>query len=292
MGVKTGIAWCNHTFNAWIGCSKVSPGCKFCYAEEWDGRYHAGVHWGDGAPRKLMADKYWREPLKWDREAKVAGERRRVFCSSLADVFDDQAPEGQRDRLWELIRQTPNLDWLLLTKRPENIKKFLPADWATPGGESPWCYRNVWLGVTVEDQQRAKERIPILAQVDATVRFLSCEPLLEEVDLSSFLYEERTVSCDRYTEPLDIIDWIIIGGESGSKSRLFNISWARKIIEDCRIGEAKVFMKQLGENASDATVRPQGSFEFLPLKYLTMHRKGEEPNEWPADIRIREIPRQ
>lgn len=291
MGIVTGIGWTHHTFNAWIGCTKVSPGCTHCYAEELDKRYYAAAHWGKGAPRRVMADKYWKEPLKWNRMAREAGERRRVFCSSLADVFDDEAPPDQRERLWALIKETPGLDWQLLTKRPENFKKYLPKDWGTYYGASGDYYPNVWLGVTVEDQKRAQERIPILAEQSASIRFLSCEPLLEEVDLSEWLWEEHTVSCERYAEAREIINWVIIGGESGNKARLFHTKWARKIIDDCRIAGVKVFMKQLGQNACDSTVRLPHETGFVPLKYITKHRKGEDPEEWPKDLQVREFPR-
>ena len=233
MGKTTGIKWTDHTFNAWIGCTKISPGCDNCYAEELDQRFYDGEHWGKGSPRRVMADKYWKEPLKWNKEARDEGRRHRVFCSSLADVFDHEAPEGQRERLWQLIKDTPGLDWQLLTKRPENFKRFLPSDWTTyyrAGG----YYPNVWLGVTVEDQDRARKRIPMLAEQPAALRFLSCEPLLEEVDLTKWLYDEHTVSCERYAKPTGTIHWVIVGGESGRSARVCQTAWMARIVEDCQ----------------------------------------------------------
>src|SRR4030067_1121237 len=125
MGEKTKIQWCDHTFNCWEGCTKIGPGCDFCYAETRNQRFHGGRHWGAGAPRLLRSDKYWNEPLKWERNHKAFvqehGHRQRVFCASLADVFDNEAPEGQRDRLFTLIRANPHRDWLVLTKRIGNV---------------------------------------------------------------------------------------------------------------------------------------------------------------------------
>ena len=131
MAENSGIEWTHHTFNPWIGCTKISPACDNCYAAEWDKRYEGGAHWGPKAPRRRTAEKNWNMPLKWDKAAAKAGVRLRVFCASLADVFDNQVPQEWRDDLWALIHATPNLDWLLLTKRPQNIEKMLPRDfWA------------------------------------------------------------------------------------------------------------------------------------------------------------------
>lgn len=182
-------------FNPWRGCTKVSRGCANCYAEAGSKRNPAvlGV-WGDAGTRVIASESYWRLPLKWDRQAAKAGERRRVFCASLADVFEDR-PElvSPRQRLFRLIGDTPYLDWLLLTKRPENVLRMTHDEWCPPvpghvsqnaGDGHSWKWpSNVWLGVSVEDQQRADERIPILLQTPAAVRFLSCEPLLGPLDL-------------------------------------------------------------------------------------------------------------
>ncbi|MCI0671755.1 MAG: phage Gp37/Gp68 family protein, partial [Myxococcaceae bacterium] len=180
MGAETEISWTHSTFNPWWGCTRVSPGCDHCYAESFDRRV-GGAHWGKGVPRRTFGDKHWGEPLKWNAAAAKAGERRRVFCASMADVFDAEAPDGALERLWALIRATPALDWLLLTKRPGRIRHSLPADW----GDG---YPNVWLGTTVEDQERAEQRIPVLLDVPARVHFLSCEPLLGPVDVSRFMW--------------------------------------------------------------------------------------------------------
>lgn len=190
MGKTTEIQWCDATFNPWWGCIKVSDGCKNCYANSLDKRY-GGNHWGPNSERRLFGDKHWAEPLKWNKEAQTAGVRKRVFCASMADVFEDREDlEEQRDRLWATIAETPFLDWLLLTKRPENIGDMIP--WSDGNPNNWWkadvsMWPNVWLGTSVENQQAADERIPHLLDVPATVRFLSCEPLLGPVDLGRFI---------------------------------------------------------------------------------------------------------
>ena len=240
MGEQTAIEWTDHTFNPWWGCTKVSPGCANCYAESFDKRL-GGNHWGPAAPRRTFGDKHWNEPLKWNAEAERAGRRARVFCASMADVFDADAPEGALARLWALIRQTPSLDWQLLTKRPERIQQSLPLDWGSRG------YANVWLGTSVEDQKRADERVPVLAQVPARVRFLSCEPLLGAVDLTRIPVptgKEWPGWADLLREH---VQWVIAGGESGPHARPMRTSWVRSLRDQCaREGVAFLF-KQWGE---------------------------------------------
>ena len=165
MGYSTGIEWTDHTFNPWWGCSKVSAGCDFCYAETWADRFAYEV-WGEGKARRLMGDGYWLEPLKWNAEAQRANRRARVFCASMADVFEVEAPEGQLERLWDLIRRTPWLDWQLLTKRPHRIARSLPKDWGAQG------YPNVWLGTSVEDS-RVVKRIQMLTAIPDAVSLKS-----------------------------------------------------------------------------------------------------------------------
>ena len=184
MGQDSKIEWTHHTFNHWWGCIKVSPGCEHCYAETLSKRYGHSI-WGPAktTQRRTFGEKHWVEPLKWDRLAQVSGERKRVFCASMADVFEDhpQLP-SEREKLWALIEQTPMLDWLLLTKRPENVNRMLPDMWELGGLPS-----NIWIGTSVENQEQADKRIPELLKVPARVRFLSCEPLLGPVDLSRWL---------------------------------------------------------------------------------------------------------
>jgi protein gp37 len=221
MGENSKIEWCDHTFNPWIGCQKVSPGCDHCYAETMmDRRYHR-VQWGPHGKRMRTSPAYWRKPLQWARAAN--GNRQKVFCASLADVFDNKAPGGARDDLWALIRATPELDWMLLTKRPENIVRMLPADWG-----AGWF--NIWLGTTCEDQEHFDRRWPILRDVPAVIRFISYEPALGPLVIG----EARP-------------DWIICGGESGAGdcTRFMEPAWARSVRDECGCAGVAFFMKQM-----------------------------------------------
>lgn len=247
MGEQTGISWADHTFNPWRGCEKVSEACRYCYAERLSQRNPNVLgEWGPNGKRVVAADSTWREPLKWDRKAQAAGERRRVFCASIADVFEDRTDlVAPRARLFDLIRETPHLDWLLLTKRPENIAEMLPEDW----GE--WGWPNAWLGVSVEDQEAAEERIPKLLSVPAALRFLSCEPLLGPVDLV------KATGCAAWDGSCEIglegvptsglVDWVIVGGESGPKARPMHPDWARGLRDQCVSAGVPFFFKQWGE---------------------------------------------
>ena len=226
MAENSNIEWTKHTFNPWIGCQKVGPGCDHCYAETWDARGLQGTatRWGPSAERTRTSVANWRKPLAWDRAAGLAGERHRVFCASLADVFDNHAsidPQWIAD-LWRLIASTPNLDWMLLTKRPGNIEKMLPDGWGRG-------WHNVWLGCTVVNQEEADRDIPKLLKVDASVRFLSMEPLLGPVKL------------------LGGIDLVIVGGESGPNARPMHPDWARSLRDQCVAAGVPFFFKQWGE---------------------------------------------
>ncbi len=230
MGTNSRIEWTTHTFNPWWGCTRVSDGCRFCYAEALSKRYGFNV-WGPKKPRRLLSDNYWREPLKWDAQAKRQGVRFRIFCASMADVFEENAPAKQLDRLWDLIRRTPNLDWQLLTKRPHRIPAKLPRDWGVG-------YSNVWLGTSVEGK-RVIDRIGFLAHVPAKVHFLSLEPLLGPL----------------HNLPLKGIDWIIVGGESGPRARPMDPAWVRDIRDQCLVAGVPFFFKQWGGKRKSKTGR-------------------------------------
>ena len=219
------IEWTTHTFNPWWGCVKVSPACKNCYAEAWAKRVGSKV-WGARAERRFFSDKHWSEPRRWNVAAAAASERPRVFCASMADVFEDRRDlDVWRTQLWTLIDDTPHLDWLLLTKRPELIKDLAP--W-----KSEWP-RNIWLGTTVEDQLRAEERLPHLALINAHVKFISAEPLLGPIDITPWLGGS--------------IDWVITGGESGVKARPSSPSWFRSLLNQCMEAEIPFHFKQWGD---------------------------------------------
>jgi protein gp37 len=226
MAKDSAIEWTHHTFNPWWGCTKVSPGCKHCYAQTFSHRIGQDI-WGPRADRRFFGDAHWREPLKWNAEAIRAGTRRRVFCASMADVFECRGElRPVRERLWELIAHTPGLDWLLLTKRPEHVSKYAPWGDSWPA--------NVWLGVTAENQKWADKRIPLLLALPANVRFLSCEPLLGALNLSPWTKAARR------------IDWVIAGGESGHKARPMNPEWARALRDQCRDARIAFHFKQWG----------------------------------------------
>lgn len=269
MGKSSKIEWTHHTFNAWEGCEKVSPACKNCYAETRAVRFghsKGGKHlplWGPGSRRKWRSDAYWRQPLKWNREAAELGERHRVFCMSLGDVFeilpvdhpDLHEHAVARMRLLELIEKTPHLDWLLLTKRPENIAPIL----------NPWTATNVWLGTTVENPETAEQRIPHLLAYPAAVYFVSCEPLLAATDLSRWLRMGTVCECDhsaprherctpddpeawiRCNAGTRHIDWVIDGGESGRGARPPHPDWFRAHRNQCAEAGVPYLFKQWGE---------------------------------------------
>ena len=235
MAERTGIAWTDRTFNPWIGCQQVSPGCFNCYAEKLTLR-HKWTQWGPDGKRERTSENYWRQPIRWDRQAGAAGTRDRVFCASLADVLDNQAPEGAREDLWQLIRSTPNLDWQLLTKRPQNFGEFLPPDWEEG-------YPNVWLGVSAEDQKEYERRWPLLARTPAIIRFISYEPALGPLTLAG--QEEQP-------------DWLIWGGESGTPRRRLDPEWIRTITQECHQQGVAVFGKQWGAYEDNPLVTEHG----------------------------------
>ena len=280
MGEETKIEWCKHTFNPWWGCTKVSAGCKHCYADALAHRFGKEI-WGVNAPRQAMSDANWRKPLKWNRDAEATGTRARVFCASMADVFErHQDPtinaqlDAHRMRLWALIDETPHLDWLLLTKRPENIVEMVP-DWWTSYGSGPV---NVWLGTTVESVdtlQRLGWLLEAKAAIDAPVAFCSYEPALGPVDFGPALREG--------------LDWLIVGGESGPSARRFELDWAWDAIRACREAGKACFVKQVGRQPVHSQVR---TFTTpLDVVCTITDRKGGDWTEWPADLRVRQFPR-
>ena len=325
MGKHTSIEWADHTFNPWIGCTKVSPACQHCYAETlMDTRLHK-VQWGKGNPRVRTSAANWKEPLKWNREAApghqwrkikelstmdriLAGlnashkcakcgvfkgenseghpastcseSRPRVFCASLADWLDDEVPIEWLAGLLALIHATPNLDWLLLTKRPENWKpRFAKAlrfigelggreelhewllDWIVCQsiGTPP---ANIWIGATVENQKCADERIPELLKIPAKVRFLSCEPLLGPVEFSNVTNRADWLS-QLGKRALDGIHWVIAGGESGPHARPSHPDWFRSLRDQCAEAGVPFLFKQWGEWASE--IRTGTSVEMSSL---------------------------
>jgi protein gp37 len=265
MGERTAISWCDHTFNAWEGCEKISPGCKFCYAAELNKWLRKGENWGPDTPRRFFGDAHWSKPLAWDRAARSAGVRRRVFCSSVADVFEDRTDlDEHRERLWKLITETPHLDWLLLTKRPQNVADMLPVLWIERRVE------NAWLGVTAEDQEHADDRIPQLRMYrDHFAKlFVSYEPALGPISWPSHLVGD------------DRPDWVIFGDESGRKRRPAEIAWARDTRDSCAAaGVAFHFKQWCGADADGLGGERDGKRKIhLPVLDGSQHAAFPEPS--------------
>lgn len=242
MAQNSKIEWTDHTFNAWWGCIEVSPACDHCYARTWAQRLGFDV-WGADAPRRYFGDAHWNEPLRWDRAAAKGGARHRVFCSSMADVFErhpnvdeNRNLEAQRRRLWSLIEATPNLDWLLLTKRPQNIISMVPPQWAANGFP-----RNVWQGFTGERQREfdIRWRDVQVAAARALVIFVSYEPAIGSLVLpNDFLSRGRTA-------------WCIAGGESGRAARPSQPDWFLNLRDQCVTAGVPFHFKQWGEWAPE-----------------------------------------
>ncbi|WP_017758196.1 phage Gp37/Gp68 family protein [Pseudacidovorax intermedius] len=276
MAENSKIEWTDHTFNPWTGCTKVSPACDHCYAEEGSKRAGAKVgKWGPGMPRVRTTPANWAKPIKWDAQAKAEGRRFRVFCASLADVFDNEVDPAWRRNLFKLIAETPNLDWLLLTKRVGNALRMVKeiADLPRPGSHAgdllahQWRSgnppKNVWLGITVCDQKEADRDIPKLLAVPAAKRFLSMEPALGAVDLTKIQWPEKhkvdVLRGGAWDLPgwvhkgfvnhsdMNTIDWVIVGGESGHGARPMHPDWARSLRDQCAEAGVPFLFKQWGE---------------------------------------------
>jgi protein gp37 len=379
MAENSNIEWTTHTWNPWRGCTKVSAGCANCYAETLSGRNPGtlGV-WGPNGTRVVASEAMWKLPLKWNRDAgkcpngtrftsehmwkagrclACGATHPRVFCASLADVFEDwqglmcasdggvlhacnecgewrtmermcHGPlahypltmQGVRTRLFDLIDATPNLDWLLLTKRPENIAKMMPPHPAMIDGEECnkcvnecRCPRpNLWLGTSVENQAAADARIPHLLRVPAAVRFLSCEPLLSEVNLTRCWLPDKSgwwnaldgrltckakmdngqeFWCETEKPLCSGIDWVIVGGESGPGARPCNVAWIRSIVEQCKAAGVPVFVKQLGAVPHGKCGDGGGScLDNSCCRIPLRDKKGGDMAEWHADLRVRQFP--
>jgi len=244
MGDTTGISWTDHTFNPWWGCTKIAPGCDNCYAAALDART-GGNYWDAKQEPRRTKPNNWRKVLKWNEQAEIENRRHRVFCGSMMDWCDIDAPDGARDELFKLIKATPMLDWQLLTKRATLIKRSLPDDWESG-------YKNVWLGVTVENKEYGYPRVDELRNIPAQVRFISGEPLL----------------CDVSDIDLAGIDWCIIGGESGNGFREMQPEWAGGLLAAARKQDVAVWFKQWGGNSRD-----KGGSEI----------EGFEVKQWPRN---------
>lgn len=269
MSENTKIEWADHTFNPWEGCQKVGPGCDNCYAEARNARFAGGkaVNWGPGAPRRRTSAANWDMPRRWNAKAKSLGIRYRVFCASLADVFDIDVDPAWRSALFALIFSTPHLDWLLLTKRIGNVKAMLPFGWEC--GAHP----NIWIGATIVNQQEADRDIPKLLALPAFgKRFLSMEPLLGYVDLSSFARSNGQGLMRPLDGRFNRLDWVIVGGESGPNARPMHPEWAAQLRNQCKDAGVSYLFKQWGEWVPEAAMnhamrmKDFGQFESLLAK--------------------------
>lgn len=319
MSENTSIEWCDHTFNPWMGCTKVSPGCDHCYAEaRMDTRLHR-VNWGPGQPR--VRTQTWGDPDKWNKQHEAFfaqhGRRQRVFCASLADVFDNEVPAEWRADLFRLIRKTPNLDWLLLTKRIGNAHEMMvdaiehELDMGVDPAFDNVPWPNVWIGATIVNQAEADRDIPKLLQVPAAKRFLSMEPLLGPVKLQRFC----ACGCNKTLEqavdeamdgPSALnqfqaraaikttlgVDWVIVGGESGPSARPMHPDWARSLRDQCQAAGVPFLFKQWGEWAEiegDYQLSPDEAETegYDPKTDCVLTPDGKvfaHPNDLPADV--------
>jgi protein gp37 len=255
MGVDTKIEWAHHTFNPWVGCTPVSRACDFCYAEAWAKRTGHPELWQGQRRRTTVAN--WRQPIKWNDAAAAAGVQRRVFCASLADVFDNQVPDHWRSDLFALIEDTPNLDWLLLTKRPQNIARMVWPKW------DAGLPSNIWLGTTAEDGDECRRRWPHLAAIPAAIRFISYEPALGPLG-----------KLDQWRAGGPTPDWLICGGESGGRARPMDPAWARGARDQCAAAGVAFHFKQWGGRT------PKAGGRLLD---------GREHNEFPEVTARKEL---
>jgi protein gp37 len=314
MSVRTLIQWCYYTFG-WFGCTKVSAGCKNCYMFALAKRYHQSRNVGPGAARVLpkyfqaasasMAEgKRKGAPFTWDRECAKKGIRRGVF-PSLCDPFDAEVPIEWLASLLDFARVTTNLDWLLLTKRPENFRARVIAAGRhahNSGNEAlaRWVYywveaidppANIWIGTSVEDQDNADRRIPALLAIPAKVRFLSCEPLLGPVKLPLRCLRDHNNDgdCDHHPAGCPQIHWVICGGESGHGARSCDVGHIRSLVQQCQAAGVPVFVKQLGK--LPMVLGGVGATSDHPLVRLKLkEKKGGDMAEWPEDLRVRQLP--
>lgn len=259
MGKETGISWTHHTHNFWWGCTRYSPGCEHCYAETSAERWGWDI-WGPGKPRREFADKHNRQPISWNNAACKEGERKRVFCGSMMDWAETEAPKDQQKKIWPTTQATRWLDWLMLTKRTELILKTLPEDWSMEN------YPNVAMGTTIENAKYAW-RAKALAEVPASMRFISAEPLLgpmPDLDLTG-------------------IDWVIVGGESGAGHRVMEDAWAIELLMMCREKGVAFFFKQHSGHFSgmEPTLEDVEYHEFPKWRMVPSHPDFPE-EKWIA----------
>lgn len=280
MAENTKIEWADHTFNPWVGCQVASPdGCANCYAADWAKRYGR-----DFAQRTRTSEANWKQPLKWNAQAAREGRRFRVFCASLADVFDNQVPVQWRRDLFDLIEVTPHLDWLLLTKRIGTARSLYASAYLNSARRWP---ANAWLGATVVNQAEADRDIPKLLDTRVRGLFLSVEPMLSPIDLrfGSMRGIDAPGADERgfvHRRAGALIKWVICGGESGPRARPMHPDWARSLRDQCAAADVPFLFKQWGEwipadqaHAASATYGRSPIREFAMLEGHRVHRVGK-----------------
>lgn len=349
MAENSKIEWTDHTFNPWMGCTKVHTGCANCYAETLMDKRWGKVEWGPSGTRVLASAATWKQPLKWNRDAEKAGKRAKVFCASLADIFENWTGQlidakgltihydakkrsfftlGEiaigrsvatmrdvRQELFSLIDATPNLDWLILTKRPENVRQMWPEVIPrpmVPAGRKAAYRRNVWLLTSVSNQETADKQIPELLKCRDLVPVLglSCEPLVGPIDLEwpESIYGKDGPpmccsgrDCGCHGMPIDPpmlfgIDWVIVGGESGNGARPCKTNWVDDIRDQCERTGVPCFVKQLGEHPIGSAAERMAmlgeslSGEDAIVRWKFRDKKGGDWSEWPEALRVREYP--
>lgn len=255
MGENSKISWTDNSWNPFIGCTKVSDGCRSCYAEDMMDKRYGKVKWGDDGTRVRTSAANWKKPYAWNKQAAEQGVKVRVFTASLSDFFEKRAElEPWRAEALRVMSECRNLIWLLLTKRPEHVNRMLHK---ATGDGALWLATNshVWIGTSIENQKWADRRIPELLAIPTPNRFLSVEPLLGDIELN-------------YSSGDEGINWLIVGGESGSNARPMRLEWAQNVMAAGRQAGMAVFFKQTGTVLA----------KELGLK----HKKGEDPSEWAA----------
>lgn len=245
------IEWCDHTFNAWVGCEAVSAGCEHCYAERYNRFFTGGRHFGPGKPRRRTSEDYWRQPMRWQQDGYMQGKRPLVFCGSQMDWLDPAVDPQWLNDLFRLIGETPGLFWLMLTKRPELFQARMDA--ACIDTNMP---PNVAVGVTVENQEMLAPRVQALSAFDAGMSFMSCEPLLGPIDFGLVVP----------------VDWVIAGGENGPHARPCNRSWISEMRSRCYADVVPFFFKGYGDNSVD---------DFEACDRENVERYLESSREWP-----------
>lgn len=341
MSEKTKISWCDSTWSPIKGCSKVSPGCANCYITRTPPLRIKGWKFGD--PIYEDSERVWNEPFKWNKKPWICEcqstshlglgtkcwqghtyHRRRIFATSLSDWLHPNLPVATLARFLDTIRRCQDCDFLLCTKRPELFVHRLQAAedaWAKISDSAEetcdWCYqwwtgaespRNIWVLTSAEDQKRADERIPHLLKIPAVVRGLSCEPLIEPLDLK--LARPCDQDCQEYQDAecpstagkcvmqRNHVGWVIVGGESGKDARPCNVEWIRSIRDQCQAAVVPVFVKQLGSNSTIQVKPPSevvgGALDGMVFsgrcRVKRKHPKGGDPSEWPEDLRVQQFP--